>query len=105
MEHLTLRDLQRIRATDEWFAYMQDLRGLLDHPFEFGDRAQAALETSVDFMRVRVQDAERFWENLKGELGARTDGAAEALRASQDVYDPNINYTRDIAALDPGVAA
>jgi hypothetical protein len=194
MEHLTLRDVQHIRGTDEWFAYIQDLKRLLDYPFEFGDRAQAvynryiqlattmtgvaraslgrrieerwtpaitlivnlggavlsavaepaapgiaskitynfvgnvgqsvatavarliiggvadkraqaALETSVDFMRVRVQDAERFWEDLKGELGARTDRTAETLRSSQDVYDPNINYTQDIAALDPGVAA
>jgi len=194
MEHLSLRDVTDIRATQEWLAYMEDLRGLLSSPLEFATRAQtvydryiqlaevmtrfasarygtnllerwtptitlavsfggavlsavaepvatriaglppglagritynfvgnvgqdiatvvarliiggvaekraqAALETSVDFMKTRVSDAKSLWEDLKGELGA-TATAGALLQASQDVYDPTINFSQDIALV------
>ena len=64
-------------------------------------QAQAQLDTSIDFMRAKVDDAQAFWNDLQGELGIKrqTDEQRAIVAHRQDIYDPNINYSEDIAEV------
>ncbi len=190
LNFLTLSDVKAIRATDQWAAYMEELRGLLTYPLELDTRgqriyeqyinfarvlsrfaakgdsrrlakwqpaltlvltigsavvsavwnplasdftgrveyivtgrvakdvasvvgrliiggvagvhAQAQLETGMDFMRARVGDAQALLTALQGELDIKQQ-ASDFTVKSEDLYDPNINYSEDIEMIPGGV--
>lgn len=67
--------------------------------------AQARLENSIDFMNAQMNNARQQWGELIEEIRRmqdqqREEQAAEAFRRSQDLYDPNINFSEEILAVE-----
>ncbi len=64
-------------------------------------RAEAELETSLDFMRGRLDNAEAAWSQTIGKLRSdpRFVDATSHPDRSQDEFDPNINFQEDIPTI------
>lgn len=67
--------------------------------------AQARLENSIDFMNAQMNNARQQWGELIEEIQRmqdkqREEQAAEALRRSEDLYDPNINFSEEVKTVE-----
>jgi hypothetical protein len=61
-------------------------------------RAEAELESSLDFLRGRVEGARDAWADLIGTLRSdpRFEDRTRQPDSSMDEFDPNINYQESI---------
>jgi len=59
MEHLTLRDVIELRATDEWAAYTSEMEGLLDHPLDFTQRSRLVSQRYITLAERMTERARR----------------------------------------------
>lgn len=67
-------------------------------------RAEAELETSLDFLRGRVEGARDAWTDIVGRLRSdpQYEDRSKRPEQSQDEFDPNINYSEHIEGMGNG---
>lgn len=76
MAYLTLRDVIELRATDEWAAYIQELRSLLDHPLEFAHRSNVV---SARYVKLAERMTDRVKARVRADLLERWSPVAKLV--------------------------